>query len=254
MADRYAMQIELAEAVEIARTGGETPVLLTCEHASERIPEPWRWHEGDGWLRGTHWAFDIGAAEITRELCAAWGATAVLSRFSRLLSDPNREPSAPDLVLGSAEGRSVELNRGVDRAETERRLARLWHPYHDAVEQELARVDARVVLAIHTFTPVWGGKPRDFELGVLFDLEEELAERTRAELVRAGFDTRMNEPYSGKAGLIFSAHHHATRRGNGVAALELEMRQDLAADPRARARLIAPLWAALSARASGSLP
>lgn len=254
VADRDGMNLDVQEAVEIVRTGGETAVLLTCEHASERLPEPWHWPDADQWLRGTHWAYDIGAAEITRELCAAWGATAVLSRFSRLLVDPNRETSAPDLVLERAEGRTVELNRGVDAKERQRRIERLWRPYHEAVECELARADARVVLAIHTFTPIWHGMPRDLEVGVLFDLEEELAERARAELRRAGFETRMNEPYSGKAGLIFSAHHHATRRGNGVCALELEVRQDLAADAAARARLIAPLRAALSARASGSLP
>ena len=254
VADREGMNLDVQEAVEIVRTGGETAILLTCEHASERLPEPWHWPDADQWLRRTHWAYDIGAAELTRELCAAWGATAVLARFSRLLADPNREASAPDLVLERAEGCSVELNRGVDAEERQRRIERLWRPYHDAIEAELARSDARVVLAIHTFTPVWRGTPRDFEVGVLFDLEEELAERARTELQRAGFETRMNEPYSGKAGLIFSAHHHATRRGDGVHALEIELRQDLAAEPAVRARLVAPLWAALSARASGSLP
>lgn len=226
------------DAVEIL-TGADAsaPVLITCEHASERMPEPWRWLEEDRWLVGTHWAFDLGAADLSRELASALGATAVLSRFSRLLADPNRDERAQDLCLARAEGRPVALNRELDASERERRLARLWRPYHAAIDRELTRGRAAVVLAIHSFTPVWAGVSREVEVGILFDDDEELAERARAALEPTGLVVRMNEPYSGRAGLIYCAQRHAVAHGRR--ALELEIRQDLAVDAGVRSTIVA---------------
>lgn len=234
------MEAFVEDAVEVAVSGsGKSPFLLTCEHASERLPEPWVWPAEDRWLVGTHWAYDIGAEDLSRDLCDALGATAVLSRFSRLLADPNRDESARDLFLAVAEGEEVQLNRAIDAEERERRLARAWRPYHAAVDREVARSDCPVVLAIHTFTPVWNGVAREVEVGVLFDEEAELAERARAALATTGLVVRMNEPYSGQAGLIYSARRHALAHGRR--ALELEVRQDLAVEALVRAKVVAAL-------------
>lgn len=238
------MRSELCEAVEVllpshgpTHGGGasEAPVLLTCEHASKHLPEPWQWPVEDGWIRGTHWAYDPGADWLTRELAEELRAVAVLSRFSRLLADPNRAEDSPDLIRTRAEGREVELNRHVDTAERERRLERLHRPYHVAIDREVGRSRAPLLLAIHTFTPVYEGQRREVEVGVLFDEEEALAERFRRAIAAAGLVTRMNEPYSGRAGLMYSVDRHA--RAHGRRALELEVRQDLVGDEAVRRRL-----------------
>lgn len=227
----------MADAVTVI-AGGSAEVLLSCEHASARLPAPWRWPEEDRWLLGTHWSHDLGAEDLTRELAERLGAVAVLSRFTRLVADPNRPVDSPTLFLARAEGREVALNR--DLSDRERRLA-YWQAYHDALAAQVAASDAPIVFAIHSFTPVYEGARRDFELGVLFDEEEVLAERLARHLAAAGFSTRLNEPYSGKAGLIFAAHRHASARGRS--ALEIEVRQDLAVDPAVRGRLVDALAA-----------
>lgn len=216
-------------------------LFLTCEHASERLPDPWVWHPEDRWLAGTHWAYDIGAELLTRDLAEATGAPAVLSRFSRLLVDPNREEDSPGLILERAEGKLVVLNHGLESDEREARLSRLHRPYHQAIDRELGRSRAPVVLALHTFTPVWNGVPREVEVGVLFDREDELAELARRELEKTGLVVRMNEPYSGQAGLIYSAARHAD--AHGLKALELELRQDLALVVDVRAKVVDALSA-----------
>lgn len=231
------VDIEIEDAVEIVRGAPDAPVLLTCEHASERLPEPWTWPEADRWIVGTHWAYDIGAADLTRDIAEDLRANAVLSRFSRLLADPNRDETAVDLCRSRAEGRSVDLNRGVDEAERQRRLTRLHRPYHATIDRELGRSSASVVLSIHTFTPVYEGQPRTVEIGVLFDEEIDLAERFASVIAAAGFVTRLNEPYSGREGLIYSAHRHA--KAHGRRAVELEVRQDLAVEAVVRRRLCA---------------
>jgi predicted N-formylglutamate amidohydrolase len=45
-------------------------VALTCEHASNRIPRAWPlgWPADDARVVDTHWAIDLGAEALTREL------------------------------------------------------------------------------------------------------------------------------------------------------------------------------------------
>ncbi|HEX4341654.1 MAG TPA: N-formylglutamate amidohydrolase [Polyangiaceae bacterium] len=226
----------------IEKTRAACPVILTCEHASQRMPPPFEWADQDAWLVGTHWAYDLGAAELTRELAAELGAGAVLSRFSRLLIDPNRSESAPDLFRKLAEGRPVALNQDVGEEERARRFA-MSHAYHAAIDRALVNDPAALILSIHSFTPVYEGTPRAVELGVLFDDETELATALHAAFVDAGVAALLNEPYSGKFGLMYSVDRHARRHSRR--ALELELRQDLATEPTSRARIIMVLAATL---------
>jgi predicted N-formylglutamate amidohydrolase len=224
------------------RDGG---VVLTCEHASERTPPGYVWPEADERLRGTHWAFDLGARALTLELAAALGCPAVLARFSRLWIDPNRAPDAPTLFRTDADGLPVHLNQALGAKEKERRMRELYEPFHFEVDATLRRTpSAKLLFAIHSFTPLYEGSPREVELGVLFDQEEELARELRDLLARTGRRVALNEPWSGKDGLIYSAERHAgTYR---LRALELEVRQDLAVDAEFRAEILPPLVEFLS--------
>lgn len=230
---------EVREAFEAIEGAPDAAVLLTCEHASERLPEGYAWPPGDTRLVGTHWAFDLGARELVYELAEAMQAPAVLSRFSRLLIDPNRPETSETLFRLDAEGELVELNRDLTEAERARRIERFYRPYHDAIDRHLGRYRAPILFSIHSFTPVYEGEIRPMDVGVLFDTQEELAERAAAAIREAGFVTALNEPYSGRAGLIYTAEHHAGTHGRK--ALELEVRQDLAVRPEFRARLVAAL-------------
>ncbi|WP_373048722.1 N-formylglutamate amidohydrolase [Vulgatibacter sp.] len=227
---------ELDEAFEALDGDRDAPVFLTCEHASERLPDGYAWPPGDERLVGTHWAYDLGAADLVRELAEALRAPAVLSRFSRLLVDPNRPDGAATLFRAEAEGQPVGLNRQLTDAERTRRLERFHRPYHEAIHQRLAGYEAQVLFSVHTFTPVYEGQVRQVEVGVLFDTQEELAAHAARAIHAAGFVTRLNEPYSGREGLIYAAERHAA--AHGKMALELEVRQDLAVRPEVRARLV----------------
>ena len=229
----------LDEAVEVVDGEPDAPVVVTCEHASERMPEPWSWPRGDLWLVGTHWAYDLGAADLARSVAGALGAPVVLSRFSRLLADPNRPEDSPELFRDVAEGRPIKLNTALGDAERAGRLDRLYRPYHAAVDRVVAACSAPLVLAVHSFTPVYEERIRELEVGVLFDHEEELAMHVRDALDAAGFAVQLNEPYSGKGGMMYSADRHAARYGRQ--ALEIELRQDLACEEAARGQVAAAL-------------
>ena len=231
-------------AVEIIEGSRHAGVVLTCEHASNHLPEPWVWPEADAWIVDTHWGFDPGAADVTRHLAAALGSPAVLAAFTRLLIDPNRPPGHETLFRKLADGHPVGLNADLTEFEQQARFARFHEAFHHAVDDVLGRYPHAMVLSVHSFTPVYeGGPPRPMEIGVLFDREEALAHAVAEGLARQGWEVALNEPYSGRGGLIYSAERHALRHGR--AALELEIRQDVSTDPARHGALVASIRHAL---------
>jgi predicted N-formylglutamate amidohydrolase len=219
------MDWDWSEAVEEIDGDLNGRLVFTCEHASNELPEPWRWPESDRWLVDTHWASDIGAAAFTRRVATLMNAPAVLSKFSRLLVDPNRPLDSDTLFRQNADGQQVHLNEALLETEREERINRLYLPYHAAVSAMVERSRGDTVFAIHTFTDEYEGDKRALELGVLFDDDEEPAYRLIRHLEEAGFHVLANEPWSGKGGLAYSPVRHAKEAG--WCALEIEARQDL---------------------------
>ena len=237
--------METHEAYQVfrgRRNAGTAPALLTCEHASERLPPPHRWPEPDLRLLGTHWTHDIGARALSVDLAQALGCVAVMSRFTRLLIDPNRPEEHPEALRTDAGG-TVHLNREVTAEDRLLRVERYHRAYHRAVDLEVKASTAPVLLAVHTFTPLYMGQRRALEAGVLFDEEEVLAARLAEALAAERLLVALNEPYSGKEGLVYSVDRHA--RAHARRALEIELRQDLAIMPELRERVVRAVLRAL---------
>ena len=176
----------------------------------------------------------------------------MLTRFSRLLIDPNRGADDPTLVMRLSDGAIVPGNARIDAAEIAQRLETYWRPYRDAVTARLDAMTAAgplpALVSIHSFTPAWKGQPRPWELGILWDCDPRLPRPFVTALREEGFIVGENEPYDG-ALPGDTIDHHATTRG--LANLLIEVRQDLiATDATAEAmadRLVAPLARVLAA-------
>jgi predicted N-formylglutamate amidohydrolase len=224
------------------------PFVFTCEHASALLPE-WQAEPGDLALLDDHWGCDLGAADLTRSLCEATGSCAVLSRFSRLVCDPNRHPMQDSLVVREIDGHVLSFNRDLDDAERARRRERYFEPYHEAVD---AAIEARLALgspaslcAVHSFTPVYRGCVRPMEIGILFDAYDARAFRLEGALLAEGFETALNAPYSARDGFIHSANLHGNL--HGIPYVELEVRQDLIDTPARAAAAAQRIARALTA-------
>jgi predicted N-formylglutamate amidohydrolase len=234
-----------SDAAEILPGQPDARWVLTCEHASEELPPGWSWPDADRRLLGTHWAVDLGIAQLTRTLAERLGAPAVLARFSRLLIDPNRHLSAGTLFRRHCDGAEVELNQNLSFDERQRRIQACYEPFHATIDAMVGGHPAAQVLSMHSFTPVYeGGEPRWMEIGVLFDHDEALAHAVAARLASTGLRVAINEPYTGQGGLMHSASTHALRHGRR--AVELEVRQDLATDPTQQERLVQAIASAVS--------
>ncbi|MCH9765217.1 MAG: N-formylglutamate amidohydrolase, partial [Alphaproteobacteria bacterium] len=209
------------------------PLVFLCDHATNFIPESY----GDLGLGsselGRHIAYDIGAAGVTKALSAHFGATAVLTRFSRLVIDPNRGEDDPTLVMRIADGVVVEGNRSVDATERQHRLQTYYQPYHDAVRHVLdgylARALTPILISIHSYTEAWKGVARPWHIGILWDEDDRVAKPLLQALRRDGeLIVGDNEPYTGelKGDTMW---RHGTMRGLPHALIEI--RQDLICDP-----------------------
>lgn len=237
-------RLQAHPAVELIFPTGDDPrLVLTCEHASNHLPHPWAWPDEDRHLVDDHWAWDPGAADLTRALAGEFGCGAVLSRFSRLLVDPNRQVDSPTLFRQVADGQAVGLNRHV--ADREERITGFYLPYHAAADAMIGHSSGASVLGMHSFTPVYEGTPRQVEIGVLYDVDEEAAHVWTEVLRGLGWRVELNEPWSGRAGLMYSPQRHATAHGRQ--AIELEIRQDISTDPARRQELVEGLAAAAEA-------
>lgn len=215
--------------VSIAPRSVRSPFFFTCEHASNHVPEEFTVTEADRPWLSTHWAWDPGAAQVTRALCSYFGAGAVLAEASRLIVDVNRKVDGPGFIRSEVEGHVLSFNRDVDEVEQARRVERYYLPYHrtlhDRLQDRLGEGSPPLLLAVHSFTPQMGKKIREMEVAVVFDdCCPEKAEAFIKGFQDQGIRVGINEPYSGIKGQMYSAWYHG--RGSGIDYLELEMRQD----------------------------
>ncbi len=218
------------EVIEGDPAGG---LLIVCDHASNAVPPEY------GTLGLTqpeldrHIGYDIGCDALSRALAERIRAPAIVSRFSRLLIDPNRGEDDPTLIMQISDGTLIRANSGIGAEERERRLSRFYRPYHVAIETliaaALASGRAPALLSIHSFTGSWRGWQRPWHAGILWDKDRRLAmpllDRLRAERALRVGD---NEPYSG-ALCNDTMYRHGTQRG--LAHALIEIRNDLIATP-----------------------
>ena len=233
----------IAESLEILESPTPSSIMLTCEHASNKLPPPYCWQSERPGLEQSHWAWDPGAADITRALAKAIHAPALLSKWSRLWIDLNRPVDSPTMFRSVADGAPILLNNNLSESDANARIAHAYTPYHATLQRLITSIKPSLGFSTHTFTPCYEGTVRDVEIGILFDSAEAAGQVLIDSFTRAGFITKANEPWSGKSGMMF-AISDATYDKNAVA-LEIEVRQDIATDPTARARVVSVLSKAL---------
>jgi predicted N-formylglutamate amidohydrolase len=206
-------------------------VVLIADHASNAMPDE---YSGLGLHHSQlqrHIAFDIGVEWITRTLATALGAPAVLSRFSRLLIDPNRGDDDPTLVMQLSDGAVVPGNERINQAGIQARMNRFSLPYHGAIASVLNEmISAGVtpaVVSIHSYTPSMKGIARPWHVGILWDNDPRLPLPLLDILRRdQSLIVGENEPYDGALQGDTLSRHCIPR---GLAHVLIEVRQDLIA-------------------------
>ena len=213
----------------ILNTDSIVPVLLVCDHASNRFPRSLGTMGLDYLNRVSHIALDIGANAVAETLADNLGATAVLCQYSRLIVDCNRELIDDSAFLECSAGVDVPGNNNLQESEKEIRASEIYWPYHNAIKDQIVRLKRLgidpVVISIHSFTPVINGNDREWEIGVLWDKDPVTAEIFLTRLAKAGYLVGDNKPYSGMDPEDFTIDYHA--ESIGLPHVGIEISQNL---------------------------
>lgn len=209
--------------------------MLTCEHASNRLPTTFKKAVPEDVLK-THRAYDIGAVQVFRKLVRfAKPEFSYEGKFSRLFVDLNRT-----ITNKSAFSEYYEQLDKATASKVKAQATAYWSEYRAAIEKfvdsalkpktRAAKSEPEIVhLGIHSFTPELNGKVRNTDIGILYDpsrpQECELAQVIKAEIKRLHPEMRVrfNYPYKGTSdGLTTTLRK---KFGPRYAGLEIEINQ-----------------------------
>jgi predicted N-formylglutamate amidohydrolase len=233
-------------AVILERPDGRSPILLTCDHASKRIPERLNQLGLPECEIARHIGWDIGALGVARRLSAEFDATLIAQNYSRLVIDCNRHFWRHDSIPTVSEATTIAANEHLSEDEKTARQQEIVVPYRSTIERAIAARKAAnrplLYVSVHSFTPVYLDVPRPQHIGLLSNrdrrLTDPMLEALREEAALCVGD---NAPYRLTDEGDYGVPVYAEQAGIPYALIE--MRQDLIAAEAGQAE-----WAARLAR------
>jgi predicted N-formylglutamate amidohydrolase len=213
--------------------------VVTCEHASNRVPAKWKTLINNKRALNSHAGYDIGALLMARVLSRELAAPLFKGEVTRLLIDLNRSINGTQAYSKYTQTLHME--------EKERLAAQYYYPYRTAVCEAIddAEPGIRVLhLSIHSFTPRWQGQNRPADIGLLYDparkAEAKFCEKLSGKLKQSlpNLRIRRNYPYRGSSDGFTTdlRRRYPMRRYLG---LELEFNQALLLNPEIASKRLA---------------
>lgn len=180
------------------RSGSAVKLFFTCEHAESAIPDNCRNYFTDIKSIERHRTFDPGALHTAQILSETFKAGLISGKVSRLITDLNRTRENPGCISSYLKKASPEFRK---------KILLKYHTAHWKKVIESVRknsINEPVLhIAVHSFTPVWKGKKRPTDIGILYDpgrnSEKKIADRWKSSLSRLDpqLTVHLNRPYRG---------------------------------------------------------
>ena len=210
----------------------ETEFVVTCDHGGNYIPKHLDNLGLDQEDLRRHIAWDIGALAVAQRLARQLDAALVAQTYSRLLIDCNRPIDHFGSIPTQSEATDIPGNVAIADKDRHARITEIYDPYHatisDLLDKRTKRNQQSIILSIHSFTPVYLGQSRPWEIGVLYGHDQRFAKPVLEKLQRnERLTVGDNQPYQideKDMGIPF----HALDRG--LHNVLFEIRQDLITD------------------------
>ncbi len=225
---------------DIVNVNASSDVILVCEHASNYMPAD---KENLGValdVIASHVAWDPGALAVAKLISSTLDASLVYPTFSRLIYDCNRPPISPDAMPCKSEIYDIPGNMNMSASEHSARVIEFYMPYYNALNDLLVeRIEVGrqpVIVTIHSFTPIYFGKKREVDVGIIHDQNPTLSESLFGNCcVEDGYITSLNEPYSAEDGVTHTLAEHAVSKG--LQNTMIEIKNDLITDTAGQERV-----------------
>ncbi len=215
--------------------GGTAPLMIICDHASNRLPRNLGGMGLDPALLGLHIAYDIGARQVAEILSKKFNAPLLLANYSRLVVDLNRHPGDPEMFMEVSDGHNIPGNQTLDSESLSVRMDSIFEPYHQKLESMLINLRQNfsqpMIVSVHSFTDIFQEVERPWSFGVLWDRDEDLAIKLLANLSELGRQCQPplnigdNQPYHANSPQGYAMVAHAEKNNTEMALIEI--RQDL---------------------------
>lgn len=198
--------------------------IITCEHSSNQVPEEYKQlFEPFTDILNTHRGWDPGALVLATKISEKLESPLFSYPWTRLLIEPNRSLGHHQLFSKIS----------ADHPKNEELVKQFYLPYRESVENKISEIVNRkqqaIHLSVHTFTPIFDNKVRDFDIGLLYDPKRESEKqfcKTLRENLREEFEVKMNQPYKGSSD-GFTTSLRKKFNGESYLGIELEINQIL---------------------------
>lgn len=178
----------------------DSPWLFLCEHACNRIPLSLEMLGLPQSEIDRHIGWDIGILDVTKGMVNQLNAPLIFQQYSRLVIDCNRPIASPELIPVSSEITQIPGNRHLDSYNREKRINEIWKPYQEFIKQHLLKKKEKqsMIVSMHSFTPVFKGKHRPWDIGLLYNRDNRMALALKKILKKydPSLIIGMNNPYT----------------------------------------------------------
>lgn len=208
------------------------PYIIVCEHAGRNVPQSLDNLGLDDEDFNCHYAVDLGAKEMTEALSVELGAMTVVANYSRLVVDLNRRSDHAAAFPTSAEGKDVPVNVAMTEEGRQARLDEIYTPFHSRIREWIdAKIESGIVpaiISIHSYTPVFFGVPRPWEIGILWAQDKRMPGPFINYFKDKGYVVGDNEPYDAR--ILRGGTMEIHGDGRKIPNLLVEYRNDLLLD------------------------
>ncbi len=225
------LESEYGDVARVIPGNASASALIVCEHASNRIPAALDGLGVGADVLRSHVAWDPGALGVAAGLAELSGSTLVHGTISRLVYDLNRPPEAESAIPAQSEVYRIPGNAGLSDPARDARIDNVFSPFHAGLDLEIARQrpKLRLMVTVHSFTPVYKGVGRSVEIGLIHGRDDRFATMMMDRVPRDGaYDIRLNEPYSAADGVAYMLDRHGPP--NDLLSVMIEIRNDLIED------------------------
>ena len=200
-------------------------LVLTCEHGGNDIPAKYLPLFADAQeALNSHRGLDLGALDLFHHL-SNLACFSQSNTISRLLIEINRSQGHPKLFS--------EFTTDLSNKEKMELIETFYFPYRFEVEKKVSELIAKgeevLHFSVHSFTPLWKGKSRNADIGLLYDpskpQEKSFCKNLKEKLLlqSPSLKIRYNYPYLGTAdGFTTYLRKEFPKKYSGI---ELEVNQ-----------------------------
>ena len=199
-------------------------LLIVADHASNYIPKK---YDNLGLAKKdifTHKAFDPGVKDLAINLSNKFNSHLILGKYSRLLIDYNRDVNDPTLISVISDRKLILGNKKITKQERIYRINKIYRPYHDKINKKILEKKINVIISLHSFNPIFKGRKRFLEYGILSNEDRRLSDLIINELKKKNNFVGDNEPYRGSL-IGDTLYKHALKKG--IYHSLIEIRNDL---------------------------